>query len=125
MTPDASLIFAHATEYRQGDVISTPKQYGERVERRGRSGPGTSPDTKFILNLLRQAEAFGDDLPYHGTVGEYADKIPAGNVEAGVDYYNSNSFTSGILGAAGVEDVPDPFGYQPGLDKPIPSPISE
>lgn len=46
-----------------------------------------------------------------------------GTYDKDKSYYNSNSFTSGILKEAGG-DVSDPWGYQPGLDKPIPIPLT-
>jgi hypothetical protein len=44
----------------------------------------------------------------------------AGRIDHGVDYYNSNSFTSGLLQSVGTNMNFDPWGYQPGLSKPVP-----
>lgn len=65
-------------------------------------------DTQFIIDLLEAYNHYDGNLSYDGFARE--------------GFYNSNSFISGILNAAGVKNVPDPWGYQPGLDKPIPLP---
>lgn len=37
------------------------------------------------------------------------------------EFYNSNSYTTGILTAAGVTDIADPsWHFHPGFDKPLP-----
>jgi RHS repeat-associated protein len=98
------------TQYRQRYNVATPSGYKDK--------PDMSADTQFIVNLVKQAEGYSNDLPYHGTAGQL--DIPgAGGIEKGASYYNSNSFTSGVLKGAGVKDVPNPWGYQPGLDKPV------
>lgn len=99
------------TKFRQSETIKTPSIYTSEKE--------MSADTKFILGLVGQAEGYNDNLPYHGTVGEFAKQIPAGKLEEGVSYFNSNSYSAGILKGAGVGDVPNPWLYQPGIDKPI------
>ncbi len=72
-----------------------------------------SDDTRHIRAIIDAYNSFIKNqqgkLPYSGL----ADTLD------GVEQYNSNSFTAAILGAAG-NNVPDPWGYQPGIDKPVP-----
>jgi hypothetical protein len=115
------------TKYRSRYKIDTPDKYKSFKKtwwggkREIPSKDGISSDTKFISSLVKAAESYNDNLPYNGTVGEFNSILgdAAGKIEKGKDYYNSNSYTAGLLVKSGVKDIPDPWGYQPGLDKPI------
>jgi len=92
-----------------------------------------SDDTLFITNLILANRLYSqlnpNGLPYDGLAGAQADNSfirgpgkPFPILDEGVEYYNSNSYTAGILVSAGFDlsNVPDPFYVQPGLDKPVP-----
>lgn len=81
----------------------------------------------YIVGILRAYNSYDNDLPYDPTAGDrsfpyslVADRLPP--ITPGVEHYNSNSFVSGLLVAAGkdIDDIPNPANLQPGLDKPIP-----
>jgi len=83
---------------------------------------GRSYDTQFIIDLLAAYNNYDNSLNYHGTAAEF--NIPFTNaegiIEPGKEYYNSNSFAAGLLKAAGVSNIPNPWLVQPGINKPIP-----
>lgn len=85
-----------------------------------------SDDTRFILDILAAARSYKQgSLAYDGVAGERGyllDMTRSVQPDPNVEYYNSNSYVAGVLKAAGVENIPDPWRYQPGLDKPIPLP---
>ena len=70
-----------------------------------------SNDSQFIVNLLRAYRSYNSNLPYDPFVTDF-----------GANGYNSNSFTAGILQAAGFNplNLPNPPYIQPGLYVPIP-----
>ena len=65
-------------------------------------------EAQFIVDLMEAAVQYQNNLQYDGLARD--------------GKYNSNSFISGLLVASGiaVNNIPDPWWYQPGLDKPIP-----
>jgi hypothetical protein len=73
--------------------------------------PGPQGEGAAIKKLLAQDAAYGDDLPYELFPG--SDAAPSG------DTYNSNSYTAGMLKAAGIQMPEMPYNT-PGLDKPVP-----
>lgn len=85
------------TEWRQRFEIESPN-YGCFL-----SGDA---DTQLIIDLLEAYSQYNNNLPYDGFARDGS--------------FNSNSFIAALLNAAGVSNVPDPFFYQPGIDKPIP-----
>jgi hypothetical protein len=85
---------------------------------------GRSSDTQFILDLIEAYGSYNNNLAYDGFAGDRSfpyNTLPAMTLTPGVEYYNSNSFVAGLLVAAGKEpsQIPDPWGAQPGLNKPI------
>ena len=103
------------TQFRFAEEISSPN-YGVCF------ADGRSNDSQFIIDILEAYNSYSDNLPYHGTAGEFNIPFTDGDgiIEEGVEYYNSNSFAVGLLIAAGVTSIPNPPRYQPGLNKPIP-----
>lgn len=90
---------------------------------------GASDDSRFIRDLLEAYTSYNSDLPYDGAAGDRSFPYNflefmggLSELQSGVEYYNSNSFISGLLRAAGIpaNNIPNPWGLQPGLDKPIP-----
>ena len=73
--------------------------------------PCGQTDTQFIDNLIAAAGSYGNDLPY---------SIPAfGTGSMGPGDYNSNSFVSGVIAAAG--GIPPALSFDvPGYTNPIP-----
>jgi len=91
-----------------------------------------SDDSLFIANLVLAFLSYLIDypggVPYDALAGAFP-KSPLRRkngpflpLKAGTEYYSSNSFVAGLLVAAGVPmtEIPDPWWWQPGLDKPIP-----
>jgi RHS repeat-associated protein len=84
-----------------------------------------SNDTQFIIDLLEAYNEYADNLLYDPTAGDRSfpySRLPFPPLTLGIDYYNSNSFSAGLLVAAGIDknNVPNPWGAQPGITKPIP-----
>ncbi|MEY4516388.1 MAG: hypothetical protein RL180_734 [Pseudomonadota bacterium] len=99
---------------RQSYEIQPPQPYFDNATK------SFSADTLFISSLIRGAQAYQNNLSYHGTAGALG--IPgAGRIDPGISYYNSNSFVSGLLNNSGLNLDIDPWLYQPGLDKPVPT----
>jgi hypothetical protein len=69
--------------------------------------PKGQTDTEFINNLLNAANAYGNDLPYSPFPNGY--------------YYNSNSYVSGVISAAGGAFPAIPH-TGPGYSHPLPIP---
>jgi hypothetical protein len=95
---------------------------------------GFSADSVFIGNLLLAFESYKQTYPvglnYDGLAGTLPELPVRGSrndlpvLVPGVDYYNSNSMTAGLLQSAGfLGSIPDPDGFNPGLDKPVPIPF--
>jgi RHS repeat-associated protein len=87
-----------------------------------------SDDTQFIIDVLEAYNVYGDNLLYDPTAGDRSlpyKGFPA--LPSDAEYYNSNSFSAGLLIAAGVDKnkVPNPWGAQPGITKPIPLPSTK
>lgn len=115
------LIFQFNGDYhstvRQSYVIDPPSAFNERASSL------FSADTLFISALIRGAQNFNNNyINYHGTAGELSlpKFVGAGRIDIFGNYYNSNSFASGLLESVGVNLNIDPWGYQPGFDKPVP-----
>jgi RHS repeat-associated protein len=69
--------------------------------------PEGATDTEFILKLIEAAESYGNDQSY--------DPFP----DPFGMFFNSNSYASGVLKAAGAK-VPDLPGSRPGYSRPLP-----
>jgi RHS repeat-associated protein len=94
-----------------GNLVSTPNNPDDdpcklKNLRRVPTPPGMT-DSEFIKALISAANSYKDNLPY--------DTSPAGR------WYNSNSYTSGVVKAAGATPPSLP-GSHPGYNHPIPLP---
>jgi len=93
-----------------GSLTATPNISGDRPENMRNiqtiSDPLNRSDTQLINDILNSANKYKDNLPYDPTPWLFD------------QFYNSNSYTYGVLKDAGIIG-PNLPGWQPGADKPI------
>jgi RHS repeat-associated protein len=98
-------------QLRRGRLVSVPNYPGDDptnlTDLTRVSCPTGISDTDFIRRLLSTARRYQNNEPYAAFPGLFE--------------YNSNSYTSGIIRAAG-SDPPELPGSQPGYGKPLPVP---
>lgn len=104
-----------------GSLVSMPNYPNDSQNNGAFAVPLDSPcgqtDTQFINNLIRAAASYGNSLPYSFPQDRSGAWAPGA--------YNSNSYVSGIVSAAGGSLPPIPTGqFQvPGYTSPIPLPF--
>ncbi|MFA6349351.1 MAG: hypothetical protein WCY12_00285, partial [Candidatus Omnitrophota bacterium] len=94
-----------------GSLKATPNISGDRpgnLRNIRQISDNNRSDTQLIRDILASANQYKDNLPYDPTPAKF-DR-----------FYNSNSYTYGILRDARVTNIPNLPGWQPGADKPIP-----
>ncbi|MDD5518962.1 MAG: RHS repeat-associated core domain-containing protein [Candidatus Omnitrophica bacterium] len=92
-----------------GALIATPNHPDDRpgkMEKCQKISDSRS-DTQLIKDIFASADTYQNDLPY--------DPTPI----LGTGYYNSNSYTYGVLENAGISNPPNLPGWEPGADTPI------
>jgi hypothetical protein len=95
---------------RNGILTATPNDLNDRpgeLEQMQRILDKRS-DTQLINDIFGSADKYGNNLKYGATPSQSDDS------------YNSNSYTYGVLNDAGVTNIPNLNGWEPGADKPIP-----
>jgi RHS repeat-associated protein len=101
-------------QLKDGKLVSAPNYSGDNPNNLNDLTkvpcPEGQTDTEFIQNLINAANAYKNDKGYAA--------LPVSGPLGG-DVYNSNSYVSGVLKAAGATP-PNFGGFKPGYNKPLP-----